>query len=72
MDKAQFEREKQYGAAVAIVKHLLCRRLITPEEYQKITIVLAEKYRSAVRSSPEFMQQTGEGRSAKCKKLSKS
>lgn len=72
MDEAQFEREKQYGAAVAIAKQLLHRKLVTPEEYQKIIMVLTEKYQPAVSSFPEFMQKTGGERSVKCKKLSRS
>ena len=54
MDKTQFEQEKQYGAAVAIAKQLLHRKLITPMEYQRLTVVLAQKYRPAVNSSPDF------------------
>lgn len=72
MDKVQFEREKQYGAAAAIGKQLLRRKLITPEEYQKITTILTEKYRPAVSSSPQSTRKTGEERSVKCQKSSKS
>ena len=72
IDKVPFEREKQYGAAAAIAKQLLRRKLITPEEYQKITMALTEKYRSAVSSSPQSTRKTGEERSVKCQKSSKS
>lgn len=72
MDKVPFEREKQYGAASAIAKQLLRHKLITPEEYQKITMALTEKYRSAVSSSPQSTRKTGEERSVKCQKSSKS
>lgn len=72
MDKVQFEREKQYVAVAAIAKQLLRRKLITPEEYQKITVVLAEKYRPAVDPPPQSTRKTGEERSVKCQKSSKS
>lgn len=72
MDKAQFEREKNCGATVAIAKQLLHRKLITLEEYQKLITVLAQKYRPMVSSFPKSTIKTGEERSAKCKKLSKS
>lgn len=61
MDKVQFEREKQYGAAAAIAKQLLRRKLITPEEHQKITMALTEKYRPAVSLSPQSTRKAGEG-----------
>ena len=57
MDEAQFEREKQYGAAAAIAKQLLHRKLITQEEYQKLTAALTQKYRPAVNSSPDFSRK---------------
>lgn len=72
MDKIQFEREKQYGAIAAIAKQLLCRKMITPEEYQKITVVLTKKYRPTVNLSLQSTRKTGEERSVKCQKLSKS
>lgn len=72
MDKAQFEREKERGAAIAIARQMLRRKLITPEEYQKLAAVLAQKHRPRVISSPESTRKTGEERSTKCKKLSKS
>lgn len=52
MDKAQFEREKQYGAAVAIAKHLLRCELISAQEYRELTAVLAQKYQPAAILSP--------------------
>jgi hypothetical protein len=45
MRPEQFEREKEYGAALAITKALLAQGLITPVEYRKIKGVLTEKYR---------------------------
>jgi hypothetical protein len=43
MDKAQFEQEKQYGAALAIASRLLKNGLITLEEHQKLMQVLAQE-----------------------------
>lgn len=48
MDKAQFEREKQYGAAFAIASRLLKSGLITNEEYRMLTEVILKKYRPMV------------------------
>lgn len=45
MDRAQFEQEKERGAAFAIASRLLNRGLITEEEHQKLTVVLNQKYR---------------------------
>ncbi len=44
MDRTQFEREKERGAAFAIASRLLHRGLITEEEHQKLTVALASKY----------------------------
>lgn len=43
MDKAQFEREKERGAAIAIARQMLRRKLITQEEYQKLSQVLTQE-----------------------------
>ena len=43
MDKAQFEREKERGAMIAIARQMLRRKLITQEEYRKLTQALAPK-----------------------------
>lgn len=53
MDKAQFEREKECGAAFAIARQLLRRELITQDEHQKLTVVLIQKYRPSVSSKPD-------------------
>lgn len=50
MDYAQFEREKERGAAFAIASRLLHRGLITEDESQKLTVVLNQKYRPMVSS----------------------
>lgn len=52
MDKAQFEREKEYGAVIAIARQMLRRKLITPEEYQKLTQVLTQKQCPSANRSP--------------------
>ncbi len=46
MNKEQFERELQRGAAFAIASRLLKHKLITPEEYHKLTDVLDQELRS--------------------------
>lgn len=43
MDKAQFEREKERGAVIAIARQMLRRNLITPEEYRKLTQALTQE-----------------------------
>ncbi len=45
MDKAQFEREMERGAALAIASRLLRRELITTDEHRTLTAALTEKYR---------------------------
>lgn len=52
MDKAQFEREKECGAAFAIASRLLRRELITQDEHRKLAAVLIQKYRPSVSSKP--------------------
>lgn len=54
MDKAQFEREKQRGAAFAIASRLFLRKLITEDEYRKISDLLIQKYRPVVSSQQRF------------------
>ena len=48
MNKKQF---KEYCAAFAIARCLLKNELITDEEYQKLTEVLSQKYRSVINST---------------------
>lgn len=48
MDRAQFEQEKERGAAFAIASRLPNHGLITEAEYQKLTMALDQKYRPAV------------------------
>ena len=42
MDKAQFEREKERGAVIAIARQMLRRKLITQDEYQNLSQVLTQ------------------------------
>lgn len=51
MDKAQFEREKERGAVIAIARQMLRRKLITQEEYWKLSQALAQEQRPASDSS---------------------
>lgn len=66
MDKTQFERNIEYGAAIAIAKRLLHRKLITLDEYQKLTDTIKQKYQIMV-SSPDLLKN-GEERKVKCRK----
>ena len=50
MNKAQFEREKHFGAAMAIATRLLQSELITQSEYHRLTAVLTKKYRPTISS----------------------
>lgn len=52
MDKAQFEREKERGAVIAIARQLLRRKLITQEEYQSLSQVLAQEQSPRANLSP--------------------
>ena len=50
MDQAQFERDKEYGAATAIANHLYRRELISLHEHQTLIEVFMRKYRPTVSS----------------------
>ena len=52
MDKAQFEREKERGAVIAIARQMLRRELITQDEYQRLTQVLIQEQWPAVKHAP--------------------
>ncbi len=45
MTAEQFDREKSYGAAVAIAKALHAKGLIDEKEYGKVEAMLIKKYR---------------------------
>jgi hypothetical protein len=48
MTKEQFEREKDYGAAISIAKALLRAGLITEREYRKMDTNFSRKYRPII------------------------
>ena len=50
MDKVQLEREKHFGAAMAIVSRLLQSELITENEYRRIKDALIQKYHTKISS----------------------
>ncbi|MFV0529136.1 MAG: SHOCT domain-containing protein [Lachnospiraceae bacterium] len=50
MNIEQFQREKEYGAALAIAGALLKRNLITNPEYRKIKAALIKKHRPVISS----------------------
>lgn len=53
MNKQQFQRELDYGAAVSIATSMLRRRLITPNEFRKLRAVLIKKHRPVIRTLQE-------------------
>jgi len=50
MTKSQFNREISYGAAMAIARSLLTKRLITDKDYRKIDTMFKKKYRPIIGS----------------------
>jgi hypothetical protein len=48
MTKEQFERERDYGAAVSIAKALLRAGLISEREFRKIDTNFQRKYRPMI------------------------
>jgi hypothetical protein len=50
MKLEQFQREKDYGAALSIAGQLLKQDLMTPAEYRKVKAVLIKKYRPVIGS----------------------
>ena len=50
MKLEHFQREKDYGAALAIANTLLKKDLITDGEYRKIKAALIQKYRPVIGS----------------------
>ena len=53
MTKAQFARERDYGAAMALAGEMAARGLVTPEEYVKMDALCRQKYRPLIgRISP--------------------
>lgn len=50
MNKAEFEREKHFGAAMAIASRLLQSELITENEHKRIKAALIQKYHPKISS----------------------
>ena len=50
MNKAEFEREKHFGAAMAIASRLLQSELITENEHRRIKAALIQKYHPKISS----------------------
>ncbi len=50
MKPEQFQREKNYGAGVAIARSLVRRGLITPGEYRRAKASLIAEYRPVIGS----------------------
>ena len=48
MTKEQFDREKRYGAAMALARAMLNKGIITEEEYRRIDTMFTEKYRPLI------------------------
>ena len=48
MTKEQFEREKNYGAGVAIARSMFSKGLITEKDYRKIDTIFRKKYRPLI------------------------
>lgn len=53
MNKQQFLRELDYGAAVSIATSMLRRRLITPNEFRRLKAVLIKRHRPVISSLQE-------------------
>ena len=52
MTAKQFDREKNYGAAMAIARAMLAKGIITEDEYNKIDAMFTEKYRPLIGCTP--------------------
>ena len=50
MDKVQLEREKHFGAAMAIASRLLQSELITESEHRRIKAAIIQKYHPKISS----------------------
>jgi hypothetical protein len=52
MTTNQFEREKNYGVAMAVARMMLSKRLIGEKDYHKIDTIYKEKYRPVIGALP--------------------
>lgn len=50
MNKDQFEREKNFSAALAVAKRLLKQGVITKEDFNKLQKIFVLKYRPVIGS----------------------
>ena len=48
MTPEQFDREKNYGASMAVARAMLSKGLITDREYRKIDTFFRKKYRPLI------------------------
>ena len=48
MTREQFEREKNYGALMAVARAMLSKGLINDKEYCKIDTIFRQKYRPII------------------------
>ena len=48
VSKEQFDREKHYGAAMAVARAMFSKGIITEEEYNKIDTMFTEKYQPLI------------------------
>ena len=63
MNKQQFQRELDYGAAVSIATSMLRRRLITPNEFRRLKAALIKKHCPVISS----LHETAHGNSPRNK-----
>ena len=50
MNPEQFQRERDFGAVLAIAQALLARKHITADEYRRVRAALIKKYRPVIAS----------------------
>ena len=46
--KEQFDRERRYGAAMAVARAMLSKGIITEDDYKKVEVAFTEKYRPLI------------------------
>lgn len=54
MTKEQFNREKHYGAAMALAQEMLSKGIITEDDYKVIDTMFTEKYRPLIGAISQF------------------
>ena len=65
MNPEQFQRERDFGAVLAIAQALLARKHITADEYRRVRAALIKKYRPVIASLQDTVssnppQKTGD------------